>query len=112
MSEKQPSTFDLGRLRGKFKPPNLNYVSIEELNIAEEHRITFEIFLAIGSTFLGCYLTSGKYLIIAIISLILSITFLVRFLKMKSRLYSFFNKNNPENLIKKPLDSARGKGEK
>ena len=44
---------DMGKLRGKFKVPNLQFVSLSDVEVANELRIHYEIGFAIGLTLLG-----------------------------------------------------------
>lgn len=82
-------TFDIGNLEAKYKKPELRYVLLDELNIAEELRITAELILSFGLTLLGYSMSSGKYLYLSIFVILLAIIFFIRYYLKRNRLCKF-----------------------
>ena len=83
------TTFDLGKLEAKYKRPELVYVPLDHLNIAEELRISAEIFLSVALTFFGYYLSSKQYLWVTLIFIILSIIYFIRYYFKRKDLCNF-----------------------
>lgn len=68
--------------------PQITYITTYDLKIIEERRLYFEIFLAVGLTFLG-YSLNGQETwswIIAILFLILSFVYLYLFISSKKKI--------------------------
>lgn len=67
----------------------MNFVPLDHLNVAEELRITAEISLSIGLTFLGYYLSSKQYLWVAIVFTFFAIISFTRFFLKRRSLCNF-----------------------
>ena len=74
--------FNVGNLTAVYKKPNLTFVSLEEVDNANECRLYFEILLSIALMFFGTVLINfvWSYFIFGFVSFGVSIFFLIRYI--------------------------------
>ncbi len=72
--------FSVQNIPATYKIPNLNYVSVEEVESSNECRLYFEIFMAVGLTLMGTVMSKFNltYFVTGSVSLVLAIFFIIR----------------------------------
>ncbi len=74
---------NMGKMKGRFKMPDLKYVPLSDIESMNELKLNYEITFAIGLTLLGVLITKLDNLILWIVTiafLLYGIIFLIRYI--------------------------------